>query len=147
MGYLHGKHNQQHEGVKMNIKSISEAAKLPNKTILVAVVEGEHKDLRPTFTEYLKGTVVERVDVKDGNTFVYFVAGNRESLSTTDLFEDVVTNINTSWVVANTPVTCSPTIPLTPVTPSTKIPTDVKVATAPVTFSLPAFKIKEGVVK
>jgi hypothetical protein len=130
----------------MNIKSISEAAKLPNKTILVAVVEGVHKDLRPTFTEYLKGTVVERTDIKDNCTFVYFVAGDRESLSTCDLFEDVVTNISTSWVVAETPVTSSPS-PLTPVTPSTKIPTDVKVSTTPITFSLPAFKIREGAVK
>lgn len=130
----------------MHVKSISEAAKLPNKTIYVAVIEGKHKDLRPTLTEYLKGTIVERVEVKDEDTFVYFVAGNRESLSTTDLFEDVVTNINTQWVVASTPVSASTPPPMDP-TPTTKIPTDVKTSSAPISFSIPAFKMKEGVVK
>jgi hypothetical protein len=132
----------------MNVKSITEAAKLPHKTIYVAVIEGSHPHIQATLAEYLRGTVVERVEVKDDNTFVYFVAGERQSLSGSAMFEDNVTNINTGWVVAETPITLSaPVESLTPVTPSTKIPTDVKVSSAPIALNFPAFTMKAGVVK
>lgn len=131
----------------MHVKSISEAAKLPNKTIYVAVIEGSHPHIQPTLAEYLKGTVVERVEIKEDNTFVYFVAGDRQSLSGSAMFEDNVTNINTGWVIAETPVTLAATPVVDTVTPTTKIPTDVKTSSAPISLNFPAFKMKDGIVK